>query len=180
MYYGNIIYCDTANGIGCRTSLFVSGCRHHCKGCFSPMTWNFSFGQPFTNDTKEKIIASLEPFYIRGLSILGGEPMEPENQETILNLITSIKQKYPDKTIWMYSGYTWEQLHGIDQTFPHLLPHTARIQEILNHIDILVDGEFIESEKDIRLNYRGSKNQRILDVPMSIQKQQAVITDKIL
>ena len=147
MNYGEIILNDIANGPGVRVSLFVSGCRNHCKGCFQPETWDFSFGKPFTKETEDGIIAALRPSWIQGLSILGGEPMEPENQEALAPFLERVKAELPDKDIWLYSGYKNESLLG-----SRLLPLA----------DVLVDGPFIEAEKDISLSFRGSRNQCII------------------
>lgn len=166
MNYGKILCCDTANGIGCRTVLFVSGCRHHCKGCFNQDTWNFNFGEPFTKETETMILDSLEPPYIDGISILGGEPFEPENQPFVLSLIKKIKDKYPNKTIWIYSGYLWEELTGKIQS----ICLTEYTHEILKNTDILVDGEFQLDKRNIMLEFRGSENQRIIDVQSSLTK----------
>ena len=158
MNYGQIFRVDTANGVGCRTSLFFSGCTHCCPGCFQPETWDFAYGEPYTREVEDLIVRSLEPPYINGLTILGGEPMEPENQAAILPLIRRVRAM-EGKTIWIYSGYTWEEL-----TDPENIrcrgPHT---DEILRSIDVLVDGEFHRDEKDIALQFRGSANQRIID-----------------
>ena len=147
MNYGKIIRNDIANGPGLRVSLFVSGCRNHCKGCFQPETWDFAFGKPFTRETEDEIIAALRPTWIQGLSILGGEPMEPENQEALLPFLERVKAELPDKDIWLYTGYTYETLSG---------------SRLLSLADVLVDGPFIEAEKDISLCFRGSRNQRII------------------
>ena len=147
MNYGKIIQNDIANGPGLRVSLFVSGCRNHCKGCFQPDTWDFAFGRPFTRETEDEIIAALRPSWIQGLSILGGEPMEPENQETLLPFLERVKAELPDKDIWLYTGYTYETLSG---------------SRLLSLTDVLVDGPFIEAEKDISLCFCGSRNQRII------------------
>lgn len=170
MHYGKIIYCDVANGIGCRTSLFVSGCRHHCKNCFNQITWNFDYGDPYTEDTKKHIIKSIDMPHIQGLTILGGEPLEPENQPIILDLCKTIKERLPEKTIWIYSGYTFEQITGTDDTFKHIATPESieNCKEILNNIDILVDGPFVQDLYDITLKYRGSSNQRIIDVKKTL------------
>ena len=147
MNYGEIILNDIANGPGVRVSLFVSGCRNHCKGCFQPETWDFSFGKPFTKETEDGIIAALRPSWIQGLSILGGEPMEPENQEALTPFLERVKAELPDKDIWLYSGYKYESLLG---------------SRLLSLVDVLVDGPFIEAEKDISLSFRGSRNQCII------------------
>ena len=147
MNYSKIIQNDIANGSGIRVSLFVSGCRNHCLGCFNPETWDFSFGKPFTKETEDEIIAALRPSWIQGLSILGGEPMEPENQEALLPFLKRVKKELPAKDIWLYSGYRYEALLG---------------SRLLSFVDVLVDGPFIEAEKDISLSFCGSRNQRII------------------
>lgn len=165
MNYGEIKKYDIANGIGVRTSLFVSGCRHHCKGCFNPETWNFEYGKTYTKETENDIVSSLAPYYISGLTVLGGEPFEPENQATIVGLLKRVKEEYPDKNIWVYSGYLFEELEG-------KIPSLARCEvtdEMLSYIDILVDGEFVEAKKDISLHFRGSSNQRIIDVKKTLE-----------
>lgn len=165
MNYGEIKKYDIANGIGVRTSLFVSGCRHHCKGCFNPETWSFEYGKTYTKDTENDIVSSLAPYYISGLTVLGGEPFEPENQATIVGLLKRVKEEYPDKNIWVYSGYLFEELMG-------KIPSHARCEvtdEMLSYIDILVDGEFVEAKKDISLHFRGSSNQRIIDVKKTLE-----------
>lgn len=164
MYYSVIKNCDIANGPGVRVVLFVSGCRHHCPGCFQPQTWDFSYGQPFTQDTVDELLRLLQPDYIAGLTLLGGEPMEPENQRELLPFVRNFKALYPKKTVWCYSGYTWEQLTGA-------VPCHARCEvtdELLGLLDVLVDGRFVQAEHDISLRFRGSRNQRLLDVPKSL------------
>lgn len=165
MNYGEIKKYDIANGIGVRTSLFVSGCRHHCKGCFNPETWSFEYGKTYTKETEDDIVSSIAPYYISGLTVLGGEPFEPENQATIVGLLKRVKEEYPDKNIWVYSGYLFEELTG-------KIPSHARCEvtdEMLSYIDILVDGEFVEAKKDISLHFRGSSNQRIIDVKKTLE-----------
>ena len=147
MNYGRIKKNDIANGPGVRVSLFVSGCRNRCPGCFNPETWDFSYGEPFTRKTEKEIIKALRPSWIQGLSILGGDPMEPENQKALLPLLKRIRIMCPDKDVWLYTGYTYE---------------AVRDAEILKWVDVLVDGPFIETEKDISLAFRGSRNQRII------------------
>lgn len=147
MNYGAIKKVDIANGPGVRVSLFVSGCRNHCKGCFQPETWDFDYGQPFTKETEKEIIKALRPSWIQGLSILGGDPMEPENQEALLPFLRSTKEELPGKDVWLYTGYRLE-----DMSDSPLLPY----------VDAVVDGPFIEAEKDISLAFRGSRNQRII------------------
>lgn len=171
MHYGQIYFCDTANGIGMRTSLFVSGCRHHCRECFNPETWDFAYGEPYTDAVEEEILDSLNHDYINGLTVLGGEPMEPENQKVVRRLLTRVKQTLPGKSVWIYSGYTWEELH--DRTKNCCTEDTA---PILDCTDILVDGEFVLSKKDISLRFRGSSNQRIIDVQETIRTGQIVLS----
>ncbi|MCR4588715.1 MAG: anaerobic ribonucleoside-triphosphate reductase activating protein, partial [Lachnospiraceae bacterium] len=172
MNYGKIISTDVANGIGCRTSFFVSGCTHHCKGCFNECTWDFNYGVPYTKDVQDQIVESLKPNYIAGLTILGGEPMEVANQVEVRSLIEQVKSEVPHATIWIYSGYTWEEL-----TDPvNKRCHSEDTIPILSQIDILVDGEFVEEKKDIRLNFRGSSNQRIIDVPETLKQNRIVLS----
>jgi anaerobic ribonucleoside-triphosphate reductase activating protein len=165
MNYGQIYFNDVANGIGCRTAFFVSGCTHHCKGCFNEMTWDFNYGQPYTKEVEDEIVESLKPEYINGLTILGGEPMEIVNQKELLPLIKRIREELPKKTIWIYSGYTWEEL--TDKSNKRC--HCEVTEDILKAIDVLVDGEFIESQKDLMLRFRGSENQRVIDVKESLR-----------
>ncbi|MBO5550854.1 MAG: anaerobic ribonucleoside-triphosphate reductase activating protein, partial [Lachnospiraceae bacterium] len=147
------------NGEGCRTSLFVSGCTHHCRECFNPETWDFGFGEPYTKDTEDFIISTLKPDYIRGLTILGGEPMEPANQPEVRALVERVKREIPGADIWIYSGYTVEELLDPDKSC-----RTEDTLPILRCTDILVDGEFHPEEKNIMLKFRGSANQRIIKV----------------
>ena len=172
MNYGQIFRVDAANGIGCRTSLFVSGCTHHCRGCFQPETWDFTYGEPYTGEVEELIVRSIEPKYINGLTILGGEPMEIENQKALMPLIRRV-HAMDHKTIWVYSGYTWEELTDRGNT----RCHGEYTDELLSCIDVLVDGEFHLEEKDISLRFRGSANQRIIDVPATLEKGAIVLTD---
>lgn len=149
MNYAGIKKADIANGPGVRVSLFVSGCRNHCPGCFNPETWDFDYGEPFTKQTEEELIMALRPSWIQGLSILGGDPMEPENQEALLPFLRRVKEELPEKDIWLYTGYCIEDVAG---------------SLLLSYVDVLVDGPFIEAEKDISLAFRGSRNQRIIDL----------------
>ena len=157
MHYGNIKECDIADGPGVRVSLFVSGCRHHCKGCFNSATWDFQYGKPYTKETEEEIIRLLEPGFIQGFTLLGGEPFEPENQVELVKLLKRIRETYPKKDIWCYSGY----LYDVDM-IPGGKVYTEVTEEMLSYIDVLVDGKFVEELKDITLVFRGSSNQRIL------------------
>lgn len=157
MNYGNIKKYDIANGPGVRVSLFVSGCRHHCKGCFNSETWNFNYGEPFTEETVQEIMKALTPSYISGLTVLGGEPFEPENQPEVSKLLRRVREKFPSKDIWCYTGY----LYDVDLKAGGRV-YTPVTDEMLSYIDVLVDGEFIEEQKDVSLQFRGSSNQRII------------------
>lgn len=157
MNYGNIKECDVADGPGVRVSVFVSGCRHHCKGCFNSETWDFNYGQLYTSETENQIIQLLAPEFIQGLTLLGGEPFEPENQRELVKLLKRVRKTYPQKDIWCYSGY----LYDVDM-IPGGKIYTEVTDEMLSYIDVLVDGEFVEALKDVTLVFRGSSNQRIL------------------
>ena len=157
MNYANIKKYDIADGPGVRVSLFVSWCRHHCKGCFNAETWDFNYGQPYTAETEAEIIDALKSSYIAGFTLLGGEPFEPENQVEMVKLLKKIRETYPEKSIWCYTGY----LYDVD-LIPSGKVFTEVTQEMLSYIDTLVDGEFIEEEKDLSLKFRGSRNQRII------------------
>ena len=166
MNFGMIKKHDIADGVGVRVSLFVSGCRHHCRGCFQPETWDFSYGNPFTEETEREILEALAPSYIDGLTLLGGEPMEPENQRVLLPFLRRVKETYPEKTVWCYSGYTLEQLRS-----------TAACEcteEMLCLMDVLVDGEFVEAKKNLRLRFRGSENQRLIRLPETLRTGEIV------
>lgn len=170
MNYGQVFYADTANGIGARISLFVSGCTHHCPGCFNEETWDFNFGDPFTREVEDDIIEHLRPSYIDGLSLLGGEPMEAQNQRALLPFLERVKQEVPRATIWIYSGYTFEELLDTENR----RCHTEATRRILELADILVDGKFILAEKDVKLRFRGSRNQRILELKESLKENRPV------
>ena len=159
MKYGNIKYCDIADGEGVRTTLFVSGCTHHCKGCFQPETWDFSYGEEFTEAVADEIFDSLKPAYIDGLTVLGGEPMEPSNQRALVGFLEEVKSRFPEKTIWMYTGDVYEGL-----TDPASVRRTEVTDRVLACLDVLVDGPFVEELKDITARFRGSSNQRIIDM----------------
>ncbi len=172
MNYGQVYYNDVANGIGCRTAFFVSGCTHHCKGCFNEMTWDFNYGEPYTKEVEDEIVESLKPGYIDGLTILGGEPMEVVNQKEIRPLLERIKKEVPKATIWIYSGYTWEEL-----TDPaNKRCHSVDTDAILSMTDVLVDGEFMLDKKNLMLRFRGSENQRVIDVPKSLEEGEIVLS----
>ena len=172
MRYGNIKKCDIANGVGVRTVLFVSGCTHHCKGCFQPETWDFSYGEPYTKETENEIVESLRPSYINGLTLLGGEPFEPANQRELVGLLRRIRRELPDKTVWAFSGYTWEELTGQSRA------RCEVTEEMLSMIDVLVDGEYMEEKRNISLRFRGSEDQRLIDVPKTRETGAVVLWDR--
>ena len=164
MNYGEIKNYDIANGEGVRVSLFVSGCTHHCKNCFNPETWSFEYGKPFTKETEDYIIECLSPDYIDGLSLLGGEPFEPQNQEVLLPFLRRVRNELPKKTIWCYTGYLFDR-----ELLSESRARCEFTDEMLSLIDVLVDGEFIQALHDISLAFRGSSNQRIIDVQKSLE-----------
>ena len=172
MNYSAIKYCDIANGTGVRTVLFVSGCRNHCKDCFQPETWAFEYGNPFTGEVEDEIIASLKPDYIRGLTLLGGDPFEPENQKALLPFMRRVKAECPGKDVWAYTGYIYEKdlLKGQRK-------YTEYTDELLSAIDVLVDGPFVEEQKDITLKFKGSANQRVIDLRKTIANNEIIIYD---
>ncbi len=163
MNIATIKYYDIANGKGVRTSVFVSGCRHHCPNCFNEVAWDFNYGEEYTKDVENKIIESLAPDYIDGISILGGEPFEVENQKDLVILLQKIKNIYPKKTVWIYSGFTFEEIKNGSRA------SGLYANELLSLCDVLVDGRFIEAQKNISLKFRGSENQRIIDVKKTLQ-----------
>lgn len=170
MYYGELKKCDIANGEGVRVSLFVSGCTHHCPGCFNKDTWDFCYGKEYTEVTEEEILQALEPGYINGLSLLGGEPFEPQNQEVLVHLLRKVRERYPQKDIWCYSGYLFDrELLGESRA------RCGYTDEMLSMLDVLVDGRFVESLKDITLVFRGSSNQRLIDVKKSLKAGSVVL-----
>ena len=159
MHYGEIKNCDIANGEGVRVTLFVSGCTNHCKNCFQPQTWDFNYGNPFTEETEAELFRLLSPRYIRGLTLLGGEPFEPENQRALLPFLRKLRRELPEKTVWAFTGFTWAELHTEGSH-----PRCEVTDELLSLIDVLVDGRYVEELKDIGLRFRGSSNQRLLDL----------------
>ncbi|MBO5525326.1 MAG: anaerobic ribonucleoside-triphosphate reductase activating protein [Clostridia bacterium] len=173
MNYATIKACDVANGPGVRTSLFVSGCRNHCKNCFNKETWDFNYGKPFTKEIEDEIIAKLSPDYIMGLSLLGGEPFEPENQIALVPFVERVKSIFPNKTIWCYTGYDFEA-----DLLAGKKGNAETTMRLLSQIDVLVDGKFIEEQKDLNLRFRGSSNQRIIDVKKSLEADEIILWDE--
>ena len=167
MNYATIKNCDIANGPGVRVSLFVSGCTHRCPGCFNQVAWDFEYGEPFTEETVETILTMLRPAYIRGLTLLGGEPFEPQNQGAIVELLRRVKQEMPEKSIWAFSGYLFDR-----DILSGRLGDTA---EYLSYLDVLVDGPFIEAKKNLSLRFRGSENQRLIDVKQSLAAGEIIL-----
>ena len=170
MNYAAIKNCDIANGFGVRVSLFVSGCTHHCKDCFNPETWNFNYGTPYTKETENYIIQLLQADYIKGITLLGGEPMEEVNQKELVNLLRRIKTELPNKDIWCYTGYTYDT--DLKQGGK---AHYQYTDEILSYLDVLVDGEFKTDLKNLSLKFRGSSNQRVIDVKKSLNENKVVL-----
>lgn len=171
MKYANIKSVDVADGLGVRVSLFVSGCRNHCKGCFNEMTWDFNYGSDFTEETVNQILTMLAPSYIDGFTLLGGEPFEEENQPVLTELLKRIKKEYPQKNIWCFTGYILDK---------DLLPlngkkRTDYTDEMLSYIDVLIDGPFILEKKDLMLKFRGSSNQRVIDLKRTIKERKTVL-----
>lgn len=174
MNYAAIKKCDVANGPGVRVSLFVSGCNHHCKGCFNREAWDFNYGKEFTEKEEKEVMDALKPEYIKGLSLLGGEPLEPKNQEGLLPIVKKAKELYPDKKVWCYTGYTFDEqiLNGLSKT-------NETTQELLQYLDYVVDGKFVEELKNPMLKFRGSSNQRIIDVKETMKEHKVVLWDKM-
>ena len=158
MNYAGIKYCDIANGLAAALCFFVSGCRNHCKGCFQPQTWEFDYGEPFDEQIQNEILDSLKPVYVQGITLLGGDPFEEENQEALVPFMRRVKERYPNKDVWAYTGYLYEEL------LENGRKHTEYTDELLSMIDVLVDGPFIEEQKDITLKFKGSANQRVIDM----------------
>ena len=159
MYYGEIKNCDIANGEGVRITLFVSGCTNRCPHCFQPQTWDFTYGQPFTAETEDYLLSLLAPDYISGLTLLGGDPFEPENQRALLPFLRRVRGRFPEKNIWAFTGFTYEELLAEDSH-----PRCEATDSLLSLLDVLVDGRFVEALKDISLRFRGSSNQRLIDL----------------
>ena len=169
MNYATIKNCDIANGPGVRVSLFVSGCTHRCPGCFNEVAWDFGYGEPFTEQTIEMILDMLRPSYIKGLTLLGGEPFEPQNQTDVVKLLRRIKEELPEKSIWAFSGYLFEK--------DMLSGKIGDVSEYLSYLDVLVDGPFVLAKKNLSLRFRGSENQRIIDVKASLAAGQNILWD---
>jgi len=169
MNYATIKNCDIANGPGVRVSLFVSGCTHRCPGCFNAVAWDFDYGQPFTEETITTILDMLRPSYIKGLTLLGGEPFEPQNQADVVKLLRRIKAELPEKSIWAFSGYLFEQ--------DMLSGRIGDLSEYLSYLDVLVDGPFVQEKKNLSLRFRGSENQRIIDMKASLATGRTILWD---
>ena len=167
MNYATIKNCDIANGPGVRVSLFVSGCTHRCPGCFNEVAWDFDYGEPFTDETVESILNMLRPAYIQGLTLLGGEPFEPQNQGDIVELLRRVRAELPEKSIWAFSGYLFDK--------DILSGRLGDTSEYLSHLDVLVDGPFVEAKKNLSLRFRGSENQRLIDVKASLSSGTVVL-----
>ena len=172
MNYGAIKKTDIANGLGVRVSLFVSGCTHHCKGCFNEETWDFNYGKEYTSETQLEILNALSPDYIAGLTLIGGEPFEPSNQRVLIELVREVKRLYPDKNIWCYTGYTFES-----ELLSESRVRCEVTDELLSNIDILVDGEFVLDKKNLMLKFRGSENQRIILCKQSLKSGKTVLSE---
>lgn len=173
MHYGNIKNCDVANGEGVRVTLFVSGCTNRCEQCFQPETWDFSYGEEFTREVEDKIIEMLASTYINGLTVLGGEPFEPSNQRALLPFLTRVRAAYPDKNIWAFTGFTFEELK---RDGSH--PRCECTDGMLSLIDVLVDGRYEHAKRNLSLKFRGSSNQRLIDVPKTLEADKVVLWDE--
>ena len=170
MNYATIKSRDIANGPGVRVSLFVSGCTHRCPGCFNEEAWDFNFGQPFTQEVIDRILEDLSPSFVKGLTLLGGEPFDPRNQPSIVELLRQVKAKYPEKSVWAFSGYLFDR-----DILPGKLGDPAITREYLSYLDVLVDGPFVQAKKNLTLRFRGSENQRLIDVPASLESGTVVL-----
>lgn len=172
MHYATIKECDIANGPGVRVSVFVSGCNHHCKGCFNEIAWNFEYGNEFTEETIDKVLKDLDKDYIEGLSLLGGEPLEHSNQKGLLPLVKKVKEKFPNKSIWCYTGFDYEK-----DVIGNMYKNWDETKELIDNIDVIVDGKFEQELKNPSLKFRGSSNQRVIDVPKSIKENKVIWAD---
>ena len=172
MNYATIKWYDIANGEGVRISLFVSGCTHRCKNCFNQIAWDFDYGKPFDEATQEKLLQELGSSYIAGLSLLGGEPLEPQNQASLLPFVREVKRRYPDKTIWCYTGFVLDEAQGMLKDSHKNTPET---KELISLLDVLVDGPYVDELHNIRLKFRGSSNQRVIDVQKTLQEGKCVL-----
>lgn len=172
MNYAEIKYCDVANGPGVRTSLFVSGCSHHCPGCFNEIAWDFNYGKPFTQDTLDSIIESLKPDYIQGLTLLGGEPFEYSNQKGLLPLVRQVRKVLPQKDIWCFTGFLFDK-----DIIENMCKKWKETNELLSYIDVLVDGRFVEELKNLNLKFKGSENQRTILVNESLKSGNVILYD---
>ena len=169
MNYATIKNCDIANGPGVRVSLFVSGCTHRCKGCFNEVAWDFDYGQPFTSETEDSILQMLKPDFVQGITLLGGEPFEPQNQPVLVRFLRRVKAAYPQKSIWAFSGYLFENIRD------GKVGDREVANEFLSYLDVLVDGPFVEEKKNLMLRFRGSENQRLIHVPASLKENAVVL-----
>ena len=172
MNFATIKKRDIADGPGVRVSLFVSGCTHHCEGCFNEIAWDFNYGEPFTEAVQQELLEALAPDYVQGLTLLGGEPFEPQNQRALLPFLKRVREVFPQKNIWCYSGYTLDQLQGESRA------RCEVTDEMLGMLDVLVDGRFVLAKKNIRLRFRGSENQRLIDMNKTREKGEIVLWDK--
>lgn len=172
MNYAGVKYCDIANGLGCRTVLFVSGCRNACKGCFQPETWAFDYGKPFDEQIQQEILDSLKPDYVQGITFLGGEPFEEENQKELLPFMKRVRELYPNKNVWCFTGYIYDK-----DLVPGGRKYTENTDGMLEIIDVLVDGPFVLEERDLRIKFRGSRNQRLLDMKKTIECGKIILLD---
>ncbi len=172
MRYASIKKCDVANGTGVRVSIFVSGCHHHCKGCFNVDAWDFNYGNEYNEETEEKILEALDKDYIKGLTLLGGEPLEYVNQKGLLPLVKKVKEKFPNKTIWCYTGYKFDE-----DVLGDMCMKWPETNELIRNLDIIVDGKYDENLRDLKLKFKGSSNQRIIDVQRTLRNNQIVLAE---
>lgn len=172
MNYATIKWTDIANGEGVRVSLFVSGCTHRCKNCFNQIAWDFSYGEPFTQEIEDRILEALSSDFIAGISLLGGEPLEPQNQEALYPFIKRVREMYPKKTVWCYTGFVLDEKNGVLKESHKNTPYTHKL---ISLFDVLVDGAYVEELKDIRLKFRGSSNQRVINVKETLSKGECVL-----